>query len=88
MTKVNEQDYRFRDPDAFIWAWNKVLSKYGDVTVANFKELLIGSEDKVTFTDHKIGWTEKLTPDDFRRRRLMGGGFTYQLILPEPRELA
>lgn len=88
MKKINDYNYITNDRDAFIWAWNKVLSKYGCVTIACFKELLSVSGGIISFEDHKVGWTERLTIDDFIERRRIFGGVDYQLILSEPKELA
>ena len=88
MRKTNDYNCITNDPGAFIWAWNKVLSKHGNVTVANFKELLLGSEDGVSYMDHKVGWTKRLTIGDFIERRRIVGGVDYQLNLPKPKELA
>ena len=88
MKKLSDYNYITNDRDAFIWAWNKVLSKYGYVTVACFKELLFGSEDTISFVDHKVGWTEPLTTGDFIERRHIVGGVGYQLNLSKPKELA
>lgn len=88
MEKINDYTYITNDRDAFIWAWNKVLSKYGCVTVACFKELFLVSEDTLSFVDHKVGWTERLTIDDFIERRRIFGGVDYQLNLSKPKELA
>lgn len=88
MEKLNGYNCITNDRDAFIWAWNQVLSKYGCVTVACFKELLSVSEDTISFVDHKVGWTERLTIDDFIERRRIIGGVDYQLNLSKPKELA